>query len=64
MQPKMQKTVSLAVGAIGLALVVFMITVEGELGALPLALLLISAIGYATGSLRERSMRSHDAADR
>ncbi len=55
MKPKVQKTVSLAVGVIGLALLIMMITTEGEPGAIPLALLLISAIGYMTGRMRESS---------
>jgi hypothetical protein len=57
MTPKIQKTVSIWVGAIGLALVVMMITTEGELGALPLGLILIGGIGYITGRMRERSSR-------
>ncbi len=59
MKPKVQKTVSLAVGVIGLALLIMMITMEGEPGAIPLALLLISAIGYMTGRMRERSSNRH-----
>ena len=57
MKPKVQKTVSAAVGVIGLALLVMMITTEGEPGALPLGLILIGAIGYVTGRMRERSSR-------
>ena len=57
MQPKVQKAVSAVIGAIGLALVVMMITTEGELGALPLGLVLIGAVGYVTGRMRERSIR-------
>jgi hypothetical protein len=57
MTPKVQKTVSAAIGAIGLALLVMMITTEGEPGAIPLALLLVSAIGYVTGRMRQRSSR-------
>ena len=57
MQPKVQKTVSAIIGAIGLALLVMMITTEGEPGALPLGLILIGAIGYVTGRMRERSSR-------
>jgi hypothetical protein len=34
-----------------------MITTEGELGALPLGLILIGGIGYITGRMRERSSR-------
>ena len=57
MQPKVQKAVSAVIGAIGLALVVMMITTEGEMGALPLGLMLIGAVGYVTGRMRERSVR-------
>ena len=57
MQPKFLKSVSAAIGAVGLALLVLMVTTEGEPGALPLALLLLSAIGYVTGRMRERSSR-------
>lgn len=55
MTPKVQKAVSAAIGVIGLALLVMMVTVESEPGAIPLALLLIAAIGYVTGRRRERS---------
>ena len=54
MTPKAQRIASVAVGAIGLALVVMMITTEGELGALPLGLVLLGAVGYATGLVREK----------
>ena len=57
MKPKIQRAVSLGIGVIGLALVVLMITTEGELGALPLGLILLGAIGYVTGWLRDRSSR-------
>ena len=57
MKPKTQRAVSLGIGAIGLALVVMMITTEGELGALPLGLTLLGAIGYVTGWVRARSSR-------
>ena len=57
MQPKVQKTVSAAIGVIGLALLVMMVTTEGEPGALPLGLTLIGAVGYITGRMRERSSR-------
>ena len=57
MQPKVQKTVSAVIGVIGLALLVMMITTEGEPGALPLGLILIGAVGYVTGRVRERSSR-------
>ncbi|MES2858230.1 MAG: hypothetical protein V4704_03520 [Pseudomonadota bacterium] len=48
MKWSMRKRVSVAIAAAGLALLVMMITTEGEPGALPLALLLIGAIGYRT----------------
>lgn len=57
MTPDVQKTASAWIGAIGLALVVMMITTEGELGALPLGLLLVGAIGYASGWMRGRGTR-------
>ena len=57
MTPKVQKTVSAVIGVIGLALLVIMITTEDEPGALPLGLILIGAIGYGTGRMRERSSR-------
>ena len=57
MKPKIQRAVSLGVGVIGLALVIMMITTEGELGALPLGLILLGAIGYVTGWMRDRSSR-------
>ena len=57
MTPKTQRTVSAWIAAIGFALVVMMITTEGELGALPLGLIFLGAIGYVTGRVRERSFR-------
>ena len=57
MQPKIQKTISAVIGAIGLALLVMMITTEGEPGAIPLALILLSAIGYFTGRMRDEPPR-------
>ena len=57
MTPKAQRTVSAWIAAIGVALVVMMITTEGELGALPLGLILLGAIGYVTGWMRGRSSR-------
>lgn len=55
MTPKVQKAVAAGTGAIGVGLVAMMIVVEGELGALPLALVLIGAVCYATAKIRERS---------
>jgi hypothetical protein len=57
MPPKTQKLVSLGIGAVGLVLLLMMVVVESEPGAIPLALLLISALGYITGQMRERSSR-------
>ena len=59
MQPRVQKAASAMIGAIGLGLVVMMITTEGEMGALPLGLVLIGAVGYVTGRMREKSLRLH-----
>lgn len=55
MTPNVQRTVSAWIAAIGLALVVMMITTEGELGALPLGLILSGAFGYVTGWMRGRT---------
>ncbi len=57
MQAKVHKNASAVIGAIGLALIVMMINTEGELGALPLGLLLIGVIGYVTGRMREKPAR-------
>ena len=57
MTPRTQRTVSVWIGAVGLALVVMMITMEGELGALPLGLILLGTVGYVTGRMRGRSSR-------
>jgi hypothetical protein len=57
MTPKAQRTLSAWIAAIGIALVVMMITMEGELGALPLGLILLGTIGYVTGWMRGRSSR-------
>ena len=54
MTPKAQRFVSVGTGAIGLALLAMMIATEGEPGALPLALILFGAIGYASSRMRER----------
>ena len=59
MQPKVQKAVATVIGAIGLALVVMMIITEGEMGALPLGLVLIGVVGYISGRKRERSLCLH-----
>lgn len=54
MSPKTVKTVAASIGAIGLALVALMVTTEGELGALPLALVLAGAIGWGIGRKLDR----------
>ena len=59
MRAKTLKTASVVIGAIGLALVVMMIVSEGELGALPLGLVLIGVVGYVAGHTRERSANLH-----
>lgn len=57
MTPNTQKTASLIVAAIGLALVAMMVITEGEPGALPLGLVLLGAIGYGSARLRGRAAR-------
>jgi preprotein translocase subunit Sss1 len=57
MTPKAHRTLSVCIGAVGLALVVMMITMEGELGALPLGLIALGVIGYVSGWMRDRSSR-------
>ena len=54
MTPKIQKTASLVVAALGVALLGMMVTTEGEPGALPLGLVLAGVAGYATALLRGR----------
>lgn len=54
MTPKTLKTASLALAALGLALLAMMVTTEGEPGALPLGLVLAGVAGYATAWLRGR----------
>lgn len=58
MTPKTQKIASLAVAALGLALLVMMVATEGEPGALPLGLVLLGAIGYGSARIRQRSRRA------
>ena len=57
MTPKIQRTASLVISALGLALVILMITTEGVLGALPLGLILLGVVGSVTGLARERISR-------
>jgi hypothetical protein len=49
------KIVSLVVLGVGLALMAMMIVVEGEPGALPLALVVIGLVGYFVARARGRS---------
>lgn len=55
MAPRTQKLLFLVIGAIGVGLTVMMIATEGELGAFPLGLVLLSAAGYANGWAKGRS---------
>ncbi|MBP0438504.1 hypothetical protein [Tianweitania sediminis] len=57
MRPKTLKIGSAVVGAIGLVLLLMMVTVEGEPGAIPLALLLLATAGYIAAWLRGRSSK-------
>jgi hypothetical protein len=51
----------LVTGVIGVGLTVMMIATEGELGAFPLGLVLLSAAGYANGWAKSRgSVRKKD----
>lgn len=52
MKLKTQKTASLLILGIGLVLLVYMVTVEGEPGALPLLLILLGGGWYAITRLR------------
>ena len=61
-QSKTIKRSSLVVGAIGLALLVLMVTTEGEPGALPLGLLLIAVVGYIGARIKERPAKGIDPA--
>ena len=45
MKANVQKALSVVVAAIGLALLVMMVVVEGEPGAIPLALILAGVVG-------------------
>lgn len=51
------KLLSAAIGVVGLALLAMMVHVEGEPGLLPLALLLVGAIGYAAAHARAKGRR-------
>lgn len=52
MNPRVHRTLSLTVTLLGLALLIMMIVVEGEFGALPLALLVGGGIWYGIARLR------------
>ena len=54
MTAKMQQRWSIGVGVVGLALVAMMVTTEGEPGALPLGLVVLGIVGFASGIWRER----------
>lgn len=54
MAPRTQKLLFLATGAIGVGLTVMMVTTEGEPGAFPLGVILLSVAGYANGWAKER----------
>lgn len=54
MRTNFWKTVSLATALIGLCLVGYMVVVEGEPGALPLALVLAGTIGVVASVLKAR----------
>ena len=58
MTAKMQQRWSIGVGLVGLALVAMMVTTEGELGALPLGLVVLGIVGVASGAWRERRQRA------
>jgi len=52
--PRTQKLLFLATGVVGVGLAVMMVTTEGEPGAFPLGLILLSAAGYANGWAKAR----------
>jgi hypothetical protein len=53
----LQQRLSIGLAATGLALVAMMVTTEGEPGALPLGLLLLGVLGWASGHWRGRRGR-------
>ena len=57
MTPRLQQRLSIGLAATGLALVAMMVTTEGEPGALPLGLLLLGVVGWASGHWRGRRAR-------
>ena len=44
----------MAVLAVGVALIAYMIVAEGELGALPLGMVLAGAVSYVVAALKSR----------
>lgn len=58
MTAQMQQRWSIGVGVVGLALVAMMVTTEGEPGALPLGLVVLGIVGFASGIWRERRQRA------
>jgi hypothetical protein len=52
--PKMQKALSLVTIAIGIALLCFMISVEGELGAIPLLTFIAGMVWHFVTQMRYR----------
>ena len=57
LQAKIIKRSSVVFGAVGLCLLVLMVTTEGEPGALPLGLLLISIVGYAIARIKDKTTK-------
>ena len=57
MSPGTQKVISIGIATLGAALVLMMITTEGELGALPLGMVVAGAVGYVAGWARQRASR-------
>ena len=58
MKARAQKIISATAGIIGLALLAMMVAVESEPGLIPLLLILLGAIGYATAHVRGKARRS------
>lgn len=57
MTPRLPQSIPVVAGATGLVLLVMMIVMESEPGALPLVLLLVAALGAAHGRWRRRARR-------
>lgn len=58
MKARAQKIIFATVGSIGLALLAMMVIVESEPGLIPLALVVVGAIGYAAAHVRGKASRS------